>query len=193
MAGPASALVLSRGLAGRFRSAALLGSGCACAEAIYAGLAFWGFSAASARYPWIATASHIVSALVLFALGAAFVRQRPPEVAPPGDHATGQALLQSFALGFSVTIVNPAILATWSASTALLRSAGLVAEPAGAFPFGIGVALGMSAWFGGFAWFLARVGTRFRPSVFARLVQIVGVGLLGLGVFFGWRAVRPWL
>jgi threonine/homoserine/homoserine lactone efflux protein len=44
IAGPIAALVLQRGLVGRFRAGALIGAGAAFAEAGYAFMAFWGFS-----------------------------------------------------------------------------------------------------------------------------------------------------
>jgi len=59
-----------------------------------------------------------------------------------------------------------------------------------AVPFAIGACSGIAGWFLTLLWAIRRYRGRFSPSVLARLVRIIGAGLLGLAVWFGWRFVQ---
>ena len=188
VAGPASALVLSRGLVGRFLSGAMIGVGCAVAEGVYAFLAAYGFAAFLAGYPWIEGVSHIVAAIILLALGVTFARFKQAKEATA--RTVSDRALPSAGLGFWITIINPALMATWTASATTLNSAGLTLTKATALPFGAGVAVGIAAWFGILTYLLRRYRERFKAETLNRGIRAIGVLIVGLGVYFAYKAVR---
>lgn len=188
VAGPASALVLSRGLVGRFLSGAMIGVGCGLAEGIYAGLAAYGFATFLAGYPFIEGVSHVVAAVIMFLLGVTFVRYKGATEATARN--VSDKALQSAGLGFWITILNPALIATWTASATTLASAGVTLTQASALPFGAGVAVGVGSWFGIFTYLMKRYRERFKPELLNRIIRVIGALLFGLGVYFTYRAVR---
>ena len=191
VAGPIAVIVFARGVEGRFRSGLAVGVGGALAETIYAFLAFWGFSAFLAQYPWVLPASRAVAAVVLTALGIAFLRrQELAAQAPPAQESWGGG----FVLGFSITALNPTLIATWTAAATTLFSTGLVAfRPAMALPFSLGATVGIVAWFGSLLLLVRRYRGRFSPASLTRLIRVFGVFLLLIGAYFGVFFVRSLL
>jgi threonine/homoserine/homoserine lactone efflux protein len=188
VAGPISAVVLHRGLTGRAASGALVGLGCAFAEGGYAYLAFWGFSTYLASYAWLEPVSRALAAGMLIALGVVFVRYRSPQGTDEKDHA--DTAPKSLALGFTVTLLNPTLLATWSGATTTLFSTGLVAMDSSIAPvFAFGAVLGVTGWFGLLSWLLHEHRARFRNETLDAFVRGVGVLLLVLAAWLVWRAV----
>ena len=182
-AGPTGALVFERGLAGRTREALLIGAGASVAESLYAVLAFLGFAAAAARFHWLLPASRIAGAVLLFGLGFWFAlgpgksgAKHPPRAAK----ASGSSLL----LGFAVTLSNPTLLVTWSATVTILHgTAGMPSDASSAIPFAAGVLLGICGWFGLLVWLLHRYRDRFRPETRDRVIRVLGWFLVALGVW----------
>jgi threonine/homoserine/homoserine lactone efflux protein len=191
VAGPASALVLSRGLLGRFLSGVMIGLGCAVAEGVYAFLAYWGFATFLAGYPFIEGVSHVVAAIILLALGVTFARYSGAKEAQQTQGS--DAALPSAALGFWITILNPALMATWTASATTLNSAGVVLSKEAALPFAIGVAAGIASWFSILTGLLKRFRGRFQPSSLNRVIRVIGVLILGLGLWFAYKAIVHFL
>jgi threonine/homoserine/homoserine lactone efflux protein len=191
VAGPASALVLSRGLLGRFLSGVMIGLGCAVAEGVYAFLAYWGFATFLAGYPFIEGVSHVVAAIILLALGVTFARYSGAKEAQQTQGS--DAALPSAALGFWITILNPALMATWTASATTLNSAGVVLSKEAALPFAIGVAAGISSWFSILTGLLKRFRGRFQPSSLNRVIRVIGILILGLGLWFAYKAIVHFL
>lgn len=192
VAGPVALLVFGRGLEDRSRSGLYLASGAALAESVYAYLAFWGFSTFLARYHWIETVSTITAALVLCALGLRFMLKRPPSqrAQQPRDPRVGNK--RSFALGFTVTALNPALIATWAAAVTTVFSLHVVDfEQSGALPFSIGACTGIVTWFATLLYLLRRFRARLSPQLRDRLLRVMGVVLLtlglGLALRFGYR------
>src|ERR1700678_1643392 len=91
LAGPIAILVISRATQGRFGEALRVGLGAAVAEALYAGLAFWGFTAFLARHAVVVPISHGVTAAVLLALGIRFMFWRAE--AAQGEPKSGAGTL----------------------------------------------------------------------------------------------------
>lgn len=187
VAGPASALVLSRGLVGRYLSGVMIGIGCSIAEGVYAFLAFWGFATFLAGYPWIEGVSHVVAAVILLALGVTFARY---EAKKAKEREVSDRAFPSFALGFWITMLNPALLATWTASATTLSASGFTMTKGSAPFFALGVAIGISSWFSVLTWLLRRYRGRFRAEVLDKVIRVIGVLILGLGLYFAYRAVR---
>ncbi len=99
--------------------------------------------------------------------------------------AQAERLWQSFGVGFSVTFLNPTLLATWAAAATTIMSMDLFpVEPAYAWPFAIGVVIGASSWFALLVWLLSRLRHRFSPLTLQRVIRAMGWGLVGLGAWF---------
>jgi threonine/homoserine/homoserine lactone efflux protein len=187
VAGPIAAVVLHRGLTGRAASGALVGLGCAVAEAGYAFLAFWGFATYLARYAWLEPVSRAVAAGILVGLGVVFVRYKSPQNTEEKDHADTAA--KSLALGFTVTLLNPTLIATWTGATTTLYSTGLVTlAPSTAPVFAIGAFVGIAGWFGVISLVMHKHRDRFAKETLDLFVRGVGALLLVLAAYFGWRA-----
>ena len=98
---------------------------------------------------------------------------------------------RSFVLGFTLTTLNPTLIATWTAAVAILYSTEIISfSPAQALPFSVGTCLGISCWFCILLLILARYKSRFQPSTLDKVVRIMGVGLAILGVAFVSSFVR---
>ncbi len=187
IAGPISALVLSRGLAKRYTSAAMIGVGGALAEGLYAFLAFFGFAKLLAPYPWIEPVSRAVAAAILVGLGVSFMRY---DHAKTAEERKADSAPQSFFLGLSVTLVNPTLIATWTATTTAVHSTNLMqTTPEAALPFALGATVGIGGWFLLFVVIMRRYESRFRPATLVRIVRGIGFAIFGLGLWFAWRFV----
>src|SRR5262245_41005677 len=81
MAGPVAVMTVARAAEKAFGAAARLAVGSAVAEAIFAGVSYWGFAHFFGRHPAIVPASNALTAIVLGALGAKFTRYRLPREA----------------------------------------------------------------------------------------------------------------
>lgn len=184
IAGPIAILVFERGLEGRRRDGLYIACGSAIVEAGYAYLAFWGFSELLTRYEWIALASRIAAAVILFAIGVYCYRRRANE----GDRAKvvskhRESKGGSFVLGFTVTAINPTLLATWGAIVTTLYSLQIVHfDAAKALPFSIGACIGIVSWFGTLLYLMKRLEHRFSPRSLDRFIKWMGVALMVIGL-----------
>lgn len=183
VAGPTTMLVLSYGLQGRLRAATMVALGSAVPEGIWAGLALWGFGALLRNYAWVAPASEIAAAVILLAVGLLLLLRPPAARANAEDERTElEGTLRPFMLGLSLTGLNPTLLFNWGAAVTMAVSLGAITPHAKmAAPFGLGVTMGILAWFAFVLQLLARHHRRFSPDMRARILRIMGLILLGLG------------
>ncbi len=189
IAGPISVIVLRRGLHRRYASAIWVGLGAAVAEGGYALLAFWGFAHFLTRYPWIDLVSRAAAAAVMAALGVLFLRYRAPASDDEPRLERRHGPLPSLLLGLSVTAFNPTLIGTWAATTTMLASTGFALLESRAAPFAVGVSVGIATWFTLFSALLRRYGERFDRQTLQRVVRGIGVALLGVSLWFGYRFV----
>jgi threonine/homoserine/homoserine lactone efflux protein len=191
VAGPIAAVVVTRGLQGRFRSAVMVAVGGAVIEAGYACLAFWGFSTLLKDYPLVDPISRGLAAVILAGLGIMFLRgvarsnsQSTKATPTRNDHSDWA----SIAVGASICALNPTLIATWTAVVTTLHGGGFVdVHGRQAIPFALGVMCGIGGWFVALLAIIERYRQRFSDLVLARTVRVVGAGLLLLS---GWFAVR---
>jgi threonine/homoserine/homoserine lactone efflux protein len=188
VAGPIAALVFSRGIEGRFRSGLGIAAGAALAEGVYACLAYWGFAQLLAEYPVMIPISRGLAVVVLTALGITFLVRKPARrEAPKKREGWGGSL----ALGFTNTALNPTLIATWSAAATTLFSTGLVEFRSSlALPFGLSAVAGIISWFTLLLWLVRRYRGRFSDRTLHRLIQVMGVFLLGVAIYFVVLLVR---
>jgi len=190
VAGPISALVVSRGIEGRFKAGVYIALGGAIGEAIYAFLAFWGFSTFLVEYPIVRPISRGVAAVILIVLGVHFLRGKlvlsQDATAPARDSALG-----SFALGASICLLNPTLIATWAGVVTMLFGSNLVAlEGAKAIPFAAGVLVGIVGWYGIALWIIHRSRSRISPRGLTRFIRIIGGVLCAVAIWFGFKLVQ---
>ncbi|MCS6797710.1 MAG: LysE family transporter [Myxococcota bacterium] len=193
IAGPIMALVLQRALEERFRSAVLVAIGAAVAESGYVFLAFFGFGELVASHGWIEPVSRVGGALILAVLGILLLRPRQP-LAPPLLHVRPVRVRDSapgsLGLGFAITLVNPTLLATWTAVATATHATGLLDfHPPVALAFAAGACAGIVLWSSvlvGLVWWMRG---RFRAQTLDGVRRATGVVVLALAGWFVWRAV----
>jgi threonine/homoserine/homoserine lactone efflux protein len=188
VAGPISALVLTRGIQGRFRAGAYIAIGGGVVEAVYAFLAFYGFSTFLTDYPIIKPLSSAAGAIVLTALGVTFMRKKSDE--PESDYPLRESRMRNFLLGAWICAMNPALIATWAAFTTTLYASDVVDVTSDyAAPFALGCALGISGWFMVLLALVRKYRTRFSYETLAKVVRVIGALLLVLATWFAYRFV----
>jgi threonine/homoserine/homoserine lactone efflux protein len=184
IAGPIAMLMLARSAQRRFGEARQIGVGAALAEGVYAALAFWGFATFLARQRLIVPLSRAATGALLLALGGWFIRWRPTERRADIPERTAGPLL----LGFSVSAVNPTLLVTWSVAVAFLYSKGLAGEPAiVAIAFGASATAGVALWNASLIHLLERYGGRLPKDAMTLVIRVMGLALVGLGL---WSCVQ---
>jgi len=179
LTGPVAVLVVSRAAQRQFGLALRIGMGAALAEAVYAAVAFWGFATFLARHEGILTATHAVSAVVLGSIGVYFTRWKPDgKDALEKKHRT-----KGFLLGFSVSMLNPTLLATWSAAVAVLYSRQLITFSVPlAVPFGLAAGAGVAGWEVVMVALLRRASNKLPEKTLRWIVRGMGVLLIVVGV-----------
>ena len=185
VAGPIAAIVFSRAVAGRVRTARAVAIGASFPEAFYAALAFWGFGELLLRNAWLQTVSNVIAALILGALGIFFLLYKHSDVQL--SEAKGSAR-KGFALGFTIAALNPALIGAWAAAVTTLYSLELIQpEPGTTLPFSVGVFLGISAWFLLLVEWVDRFRGRFNYAVMTRVIRVLGVLFIAGSAAFAWR------
>jgi threonine/homoserine/homoserine lactone efflux protein len=188
LAGPIAVMVFSRASHRRYEEALHIGLGAAVAEGVYAAVAFWSFTSLLASHPLIVPVSRGVTAVVLTALGVRFAVWKAQEKKDKYERRPGTSLV-----GFSLSAINPTLLITWSAAVAFLYSKGLgVSSALAAIPFGLSAAAGIGAWFAILVAVLRKFEGKLPVAVLVWTIRLLGVGLVGLGVWSGVQLVQ-WL
>lgn len=182
VAGPIAVLVLSRSLDGRRRDALAIALGGALTEAAYAFLAYCGFSAFLADVPWIVHASRAVGAALLLLIGVALLRRRE-EPRPDADRSRAGA---GFALGFTVSALNPTFLVTWTTLVGVFSSICAIDSGAwAAAAFAGGVCVGIVAWFVVAVWLVGRFRDHVTATTLSRCHRGFGWLVVVLGAALG--------
>ena len=187
IAGPIAALLFARSIDGRYRSAFYIGLGSVLPEAAYAFLAFWGFSKLLADHAWIVPVSDGAAAAILLVLGITFLRRKRDADAPERD---AEGLAGSFVLGFTISALNPTLIATFTGVVTMLFSTGWVKfEPALALPFGLGTAAGVFAWYVTLIQLVRHYKKGFNREKLNRVIRFFGFFVLGISGWFLWRLI----
>jgi threonine/homoserine/homoserine lactone efflux protein len=193
IAGPIAVLVFGRGVGDKPRSGLYLAAGSAIAEGGYAYLAFWGFSAFLTKYAWVEPVSFGTAAVILIGLGIHLVLRKPKDAsaaaAPAADPNVGNK--RSFFLGFTITALNPTVIANWTAAVTSLYGLHWVNFDSGAaLPFSAGACLGITSWFATLLSLLTRFRQAFSGATLDRVIRIAGYCVLVLSLWFVWRFVH---
>jgi threonine/homoserine/homoserine lactone efflux protein len=183
-------LVLHRGLNARFKSGVFIALGASLAEGIYAFLAFWGFDVLLADHSWIEPVSRGFAAAIMVVLAVVFLRPARTSEAPGAAPPPRPNVLGSAALGFTITGMNPTLIATWVSAVIILRSSVSGSfDSFAALAFGIGATAGIVSWFGTMLGLLYRFRARFQRRSIEAVRRGTGILLLCLAIWFAWRFV----
>ena len=194
IAGPIAVIIVSKALEHRNRAAFFISIGASVAEAIYAYLAFWGFSTVLVSYPSLVPASRLIGACILIGLGIYLVvrKAKTPEQAKARDNANAVGI-RNVLLGFSMTIVNPTLIVTWTAAVGAAHSTGLLRMyQRDAWTFSLGVLAGINTWFATLLVLLGRFKKNMTPKTLDKVIRGIGIVLIVLGGIFGVRTIVKW-
>ena len=185
--GAVNLLSLRWGLKGGARVALGIGMGAATVDTLYMALSLAGVLPLLAAADWLESALMFVGGGVLALLGANSMRSGYSDTS--GDTSVAQGMMDRapYAVGVSVTLVNPSTIAAWLAiSGGILASADL---GSGGISEGLGGALAVAGVFTGSAtWFVILAGIvavlrRRAGDAHLRAVGVVaGAVLAGLGL-----------
>lgn len=190
--GPVSVAVIGNAYRNLRLRAIVAGIGGATADSIYAALGILGLGPLLSRHPSLPPILYAVSGVFLIAYGIMTVKSRPPRAITSDSERKleqGTSLLGGFASGFGLIFMNPATMVTWvvvvgSFATGLTTAEGLSIV--------VGIGLGSSAWFAMVAVLAHRGKQRFGNKI-AFIPRIVGVLLIGYGLFSLGRGATHWL
>lgn len=190
--GPLNVAIIDAAYRHHLRRAIAVALGGAVADLTYASLGILGLGQLLTAHAIVPPILYGVSGVVLIIYGILTVRAQPvdPGVAGQSDADGGSYFWGGFGTGIALILLNPATLITWvvivgSAMADTTRSEGM------AVAFGIGT--GSAFWFTVVA-YLANHGKKVLGKKTVWLTRIVGLGLIGYGVFSiaraGWHAYR---
>jgi threonine/homoserine/homoserine lactone efflux protein len=182
IAGPIAVLVFERSAQGKGKDARRIAAGASVAESFYAFAAFFGLTTMLTRFPMILPVSRMMGALILIALGVYFVARKESVTKDAGKDDKTKA--SSILSGFTLTLLNPTLLATWAGAVTAIQSTGVVrTHPIDAFPFAIGVAVGIVLWFNVLTSLVMRLRGKITTRTMDRVVRGMGVVLVAIGLF----------
>jgi threonine/homoserine/homoserine lactone efflux protein len=188
IAGPVSALVLKFGLKRQTVRGLLLATGASIAEAIYALLAFFGFNALFNSVPYLEVGSKVLASTVLIGVGSYFffsksISNMDLSQEPDRSPLKGRKR-KSFITGFMISIVNPTLIATWTAMiTTLYGYHWFEYSTPHAILFSIGVSVGIVSWFAVLLSLIHRHHHRFKQEWIRTILKSLGILLVAIGFF----------
>jgi threonine/homoserine/homoserine lactone efflux protein len=184
VAGPVSALVLKLGLKRHSVQGWLFACGAALAESVYVLLAFFGFSVFLKSIPLFESGSRFLAGLILIALGLYFAFSKSASRIGQPDQQKKMGKRSAFFMGFMVSIVNPTLIASWTAIiTSLYGYHVFQFSKSNAVAFSIGVPIGISSWFAVMLSIIHFNHHRFREEWIRRLIKTMGLILLSIGIY----------
>ena len=146
VAGPVSAVIFSRGVAGKYSQGRWISVGAGMIEGAYAFVAFWGFSHFLKNLSIIVWISNLVAAILLFFLGIYFYRSkkmRQPHTSPKKSNEQKAVLM-----GAGMAVANPSLIASWTITATTIYSMKLFPySTLNAGLFAGGVYVGIVCWF----------------------------------------------
>lgn len=198
IAGPIAVIVIERTLKGESKAAFEIALGASVVEAAYALCAYLGMTAFLSRFPWLIPVSRVLGAAILLALGLYLALRKPTAPADPAEAAAREPAKRTFGamffLGVVVSGVNPTLLASWSAVVTALHSTGtLRVVPLDAFPFALGVGVGIAAWFGMCVALLSHFRRKVSERTMDRVVRGIGAAIVVAGIVVTVQVVRGFL
>ncbi len=188
--GPVNIAVIDTAYRHHLKRAIAVALGGALADMLYALIGILWFGPLVKTRPHIPPILYAFSGVALIVYGILILRSRPVGPRSEDDESGNKAYFWSgLALGFALIIFNPSTLlawvvffGTWMAD--VHRMDGIAAA--------VGIGVGSFVWFG-FVAILANRGRRFLQAKATLLNRIIGLFLLGFGVYSIGKAAHYWL
>ncbi|KAL0586987.1 hypothetical protein ABG067_003327 [Albugo candida] len=199
IAGPTSAMVFRLGIQGKYRSGLAIASGGAIAEAVYAGIAFWGFGSFLDGASFLLPISKVFGAFAFSGMGIYFIRLdfKPPNEPELRDsqhkklQRARDEVLKSVLMGFTISGINPALLATYTAAIASIYSTGMLTFNFRlAVVFSVGVSCGIFSWFYVLLALLKKYKKRLKNKTIGIFMRGMGYFLLVMGFLCAKSAIE---
>ena len=189
--GPVNVAVIDTAHRHHLKRAIAVGLGGATADMLYALLGVLWFG------PWVQTRPHIppilygVSGIVLVIYGLTILRSKPVNPNTGTEDKDGQQsyFWSGFGLGMALILFNPSVMVFW---VVFLGSQMADVDQAGGIAAAVGIGVGSFAWFTFVAW-LAHRGKQFLEKKALLINRMVGLFLMGFGVYSMGKAVHYWL
>ncbi len=187
--GPVNVAVIDSAYRHCLRRAIGVGLGGAVADGLYALLGIVGIGPLLLRYPSVPPILYGVSGVVLIVYGILTVRSKPIDSTDGSrDKRSSQRhFISGFILGAALIFLNPATLITWVVIVGSALAETTVAE---GYAAALGVGVGSFTWFS-FVAYLATHGRKILGSRAIWITRVVGIFLIGFGIFSIGRAA--WL
>lgn len=183
--GPVNVAIIDAAYRHHVKRAIAVGLGGALGDLIYASLGILGLGPVLDSHAAVKPALYGISGVVLIAYGVATVRAKPVDpTASSASSGNGSYFWGGLGLGLALILLNPAALIAW-----LLVVGSHFADAS--LPEGMAAAVGIFA--GSFLWFtfvayLADHGKKFLGEKALWITRVVGVLLVGFGLFSLGRA-----
>jgi threonine/homoserine/homoserine lactone efflux protein len=191
--GPVNVAVIDAAYRHTLRRAIAVGMGGAIADCLYALLGVVGVTPMLKANPSVPPILFCVSGLILVAYGLLTVRSRPVTPATsesPRAPKPSKELWSGFTVGVVLILLNPAAMITW---VVILGS--ILPDDAST---GAGLSLSAGVLIGSLAWFttvavLTYRGKHLLGDKAVWIPRIIGVCLMGYGMYLVGRAMKYWL
>ncbi|MBK9032546.1 MAG: LysE family transporter [Myxococcales bacterium] len=186
--GPVNVAVIDAAYRHTLRRGVAVGLGGAIGDFIYSGAAMLWIGPHVIGRPGVKPVLFAISGVVLIVYGILTIRSRPPAAPAAAPHLIPpyHEVWNGLTVGIGLILLNPAAIVTWVVVVGSHLNDLTTLEALGAAG---GVFVGSLAWFT-FVAFIADKGKRIMGERAVWVMRIVGVGLVGYGVYSLGRAIR---
>ena len=189
--GPANLAVIDAAYRHTMRRALGVAGGAAFADMIYAGVGINAVGPLITSNPSVPPFLFAISGIILAVYGALTIRAQPvsPAMAEaPRAPLPSQEVWSGVPVGLALILLNPAAIVTWVVVVGPYLADATRVE---GFAATVGVLIGSFSWF----WFVAYLtthGKRLMGGKAVWITRVVGIALVGYGLFSIGRAVKYW-
>jgi threonine/homoserine/homoserine lactone efflux protein len=187
LAGPIALLIFRKGSRGEYQEGAALALGATLPEAMYCWLAVLGFDYIFVHHPMVEPIARLAGAVLMVVLGLVFVFSKQKQQQTVTKLSGQRKHAAPFLTGFSISLLNPVLLMTWSGVVAVVYTIHGTFTNVEKVMFPIGVGAGIFLWFAVMLILMRWLHGRFRPSALDPVIRIFGImmTLLGLWLLYG--------
>jgi threonine/homoserine/homoserine lactone efflux protein len=191
--GPVNVAVIDAAYRHTLRRAIAVGMGGALADCLYATLGVLGVTPVLKANPSVPPVLYGVSGLILVGYGFLTARSRP--VTPASSEAPrapnpSKEMWSGFTVGVALIALNPAALITWVVILGSILPDD--ATTTNGLSLAVGVLIGSLVWFVAVA-VLTHRGKHLLGDKAVWIPRIIGVGLMGYGMYLVGKAMRYWI
>jgi len=185
--GPVNVAVIDGAYRHTLRRGMAVGLGGAVGDFCFALMGILGVGPHVIAQPGVKPVLYLISGVVLVVYGILTVRSQPPPppTAPPHQSPPEREVWSGFTVGLGLIVLNPAAIVTWVVVVG--SHVGENIETFEGLAAAVGVFLGSLGWFS-FVAYVADKGKRMMGDKAVWIARVVGVGLIGYGIFSLYRA-----